>query len=177
MGTIVRWHNYHDCMHSCNQHPDNKYACIQIHRWVSGLRYFFRKHEGWDPHNALRQLQYMVLVYLDTKYMYLPLQYFQIFTLEDPIWMYVHLLSGCWLHECIHDNYVPDVSPRGAYCLCPYVSTYVCMCVFFINFIPMVNKKQIFTNGGKIKCVHIASILGHLESKCFIHLESLFFHT
>ena len=45
----------------------------------------------------------------------------------------------------------------------------------FINVIPMVNRKTIFTNSVKIKVVHtcIASILRYLESKCFIHLESL----
>ena len=43
----------------------------------------------------------------------------------------------------------------------------------FINVIPMVNRKTIFTNSVKIKFAHIASILRYLESKCFMHLESL----
>ena len=66
----------------------------------------------------------------------------------------------------------PDDSPHGTYCLCPYVSTYVCMSVFCTNIILMLNRKQ---NSVKIKFAYTASILRHLESKCCIHLESLIF--
>ena len=51
--------------------------------------------------------------YLGTKY--LPFKYFQIFTLEIfpkiypwNIYMYTHLLSVCWLHECIHNKAIRD---------------------------------------------------------------------
>ena len=36
---------------------------------------------------------------------------------------------------------------------------------------------DVFTNSVKIKFAHISSILTHLESKCFINLESLIFFT
>ena len=52
------------------------------HHWVSGRIYLLGKYEGSDPHNALSQLQYIVLSYPGTKYIYLPWQYFEIFTLE-----------------------------------------------------------------------------------------------
>ena len=70
----------------------------------------------------------------------------------------------------------PDDSPLGAFCLCPmYVlcMSAVWLRLIFINFIPMVHRKQIFTNSVKIKFAHVASILKHLESKCYTHLESL----
>ena len=68
----------------------------------NGLSYFFGKYEGWDPHNALRQLQFKVLGYLGTKYMYLPLQYFQIYmyTLEVFECMCICCLDvDCMMHS------------------------------------------------------------------------------
>ena len=40
------------------------------------------------------------------------------------MWMYVHLLSGCWLHDAFMIIMSPNDSPHVAYCLSPYVSTY-----------------------------------------------------
>ena len=72
------------------------------------------------------------------------------------------------------DFIVIGVLDCGIMYLRMYVRGLVSSC-FLINFILMVNKKQIFINGVKMRFAHIASILTHLESKCFTHLESLFF--
>ena len=59
--------------------------------------------------------------------------------------------------------------------VCMYVCMYVCGLVrgFFYNIYTCGEQKPIFTNSVKLKFAHIASILRHLESKCFIHLKSL----
>ena len=130
------------------------------------------QYEGWDPHNAFRQLQYMVLDYLGTKYLYLPSQYFQIFTLDVFECMCICCLDvDCMIYSWYW--YPRTIVPMGHIA---YVRLYLRMYVYFFDtFMFMVNKKQIFTNSGKIKFAPIGYILRHLVSKCFMHLESLSF--
>ena len=69
--------------------------------------------------------------------------------------LFVFSLSGDTHVTC--DQKIPGSHPAHlTYVWCPIV-------FFFIPFVLIVNKKQIFTNSCKIKFAHIASILRYLE--------------
>ena len=226
MGTIVRLHNFHVCIHAINIQITNAHTfkyfkgkyleifkgyifgtkwphyslhimhCGSYNIWYCGRVRVCPWHMDlyptlkqitisvwvdWDLflanmraeiHKMLQHMYCATLVPNTCIYhcnisKYLPLKYLNVCAVV--VWMLI-----VW---CMHDHYVHGRSPHGAYCLsvCIYEYMYVCLVFFLINFILMMNTKQIFTTSVNIKFAHTASILRHLESKCFIHLERLFF--
>ena len=118
------------CMHSCNQHPDNKYTCLQINQWVSWLRYVLAnmRAEIHTMHCGSYNIWYWTTLVPNT--CIYPCNISKCLRLKT---LFECMCICCLDVDCMNAYMIimsPDDSPHGVYCLCPYVSTYVCVCGF-----------------------------------------------
>ena len=109
------------CVSLCTWHMDSKPRQITISEWVNWDILW----QIWGP----RSTPCMAAATIHGNG--LPWYQIHVFILAIfpnvypwSIWMYVHLLSGCWLHDAFMIIMSPNDSPHVAYCLSPYVSTY-----------------------------------------------------